>query len=69
MIAISFGLFSLLVRLFWPEGREVLMTYLQPGQESVTQIAFSQLMGNLHQGTAIADALTVFCKEILYEIA
>ena len=69
MIAVSFGLFAVLVRFLWPAGREVMMQYLLPGQESVAQIAFSELLGNLRQGTAMADALTVFCKEILYEIA
>ena len=69
LTALCFGIFALLVRCLWPEGRELLMTYLLPGQQSVTQAAFTEFLVNLRQGSAMVDAFTVFCKEILYEVA
>ena len=69
MIAISFCFFALLVKFFWPEGREVLMGYLLPNKQTVALIAFSEMIENLQQGAIMSEALTVFCKEILYEIA
>lgn len=69
MTSICFVVFALLVRFQWPAGREMLLAYLMPDQQSITQAAFSDFMGNLRKGAAMADALTVFCKDLLYEVA
>ena len=68
MIALSFLIFAWLVQLYWPKGRELLVMQLLPGNPTVVQAAFSDLLVNLRQGQAMADALTVFCREVLYEI-
>ena len=69
MVAICFAAFVCLVRLLWPEGREILASHLLPGEATLAQAAFLELLGNLHNGTGMVESLTVFCLEILHEIA
>ena len=68
LIASGFLIFAWVVRVLWPEGREVLAAWLLPGEAAVTQAAFLALLDNLRNGFGMADSLTVFCREILYEI-
>ena len=68
MIAMSFLLFAWTVRLLWPEGRNLLMKCLLPGDVTRTEAAFIELLRNVRQGFGLADSLTVFCREVLYEI-
>ena len=68
LLAISFGIFALSVRFLWPEGREVIAAAFLPGELSVTQTAFSELLENLRQGVGMGNSLTTFCRNILYEI-
>ena len=68
MIAFSFLVFTGLVRILWPEGRDLLVMSMLPGDLSVTEAAFSSLLDHLRQGSGLVDSLTVFCREVLYEI-
>ena len=42
--------------------------HLLPGDLTCAEAAFSELMENIRYGDGVVDALTVFCKDILYEI-
>ena len=68
MTASFFVCFLWAVNRFWPEGREVLTKYLLPGEPALAQAAFSVLLDNLRHGMGMVESLTVFCREILYEI-
>ena len=68
LAALSFLVFTWIVRFFWADGREVLITYLQPEGLSLAEAAFYNLLENIRQGARIVDSLTVFCQEVLYEI-
>lgn len=52
-----------LVRIFWPEGTAVLQEVLLPGEDA----AFIQLREDIQAGEPIADAVTVFCQQIVRE--
>lgn len=68
LVALSFLIFAWSVRSFWPEGREALASHLLPQNLTVTEIAFANLLEDLRHGEGMVDSLTVFCREILYEI-
>ena len=68
LTALCFLIFVWLVQSLWPEGREVLTKYLLPGEPALAQAAFSVLLDNLRHGMGMVESLTVFCREILYEI-
>ena len=68
LVALSFLVFAWSVRIFWADGREVLTTYLLPDELSLAEAAFYNLLGDIRQGDRIIDSLTVFCREVLYEI-
>ena len=68
LVVLSFLFFALMVRFIWPEGREVLAIHLLPQNQTVTEMALSNLLEDLRHGEQIMDSLTVFCREILYEI-
>ena len=68
LVALSFLIFAWMVRFLWPEGRAVLAMHLLPGDLTCAEAAFSELMDNIRYGDGVVDALTVFCKDILYEI-
>ena len=40
--------------------------FLIPGDPEITTAAAKNMLENLHQGTSVNDAVTVFCKEILH---
>lgn len=69
LTAFSFAAFVCMVRFLWPEGRELLTGFLLPGTPTFAQAAYYDLLENLQQGFGVVDSLTVFCREILYEIA
>lgn len=69
LVAICFTAFACMVRLHWPEGREILAGHLLPGEPTFAQTAFSKFLENLNHGTGMVESLTVFCREILHEIA
>lgn len=65
MIAAAFLVFSLVVRLTWPDGTEVLQSILLPGDLTVTEQAFSVMISDLRDGEPITDAVTVFCQTVI----
>lgn len=67
MIAAAFLLFSIIVRLTWQEGTEIMRQALLPGDLTVTEQAFSEMITDLRQGEPVADAVTVFCRTVLDE--
>lgn len=69
MIAISLFAFAVFVRLFWPNGSDILREYLLPGDLSVAEEAFSDFMNQLHNGEELREAALVFCRTILYEVS
>lgn len=58
-------LFAWTVRQAWPEGREVLRQYLLPGEPTVTEEAFRNMLEDLRQGEPVLDAVSAFCAEIV----
>lgn len=69
MIAVMLLIFVLMVRLTWQEGTAVLQEVLLPGNLTVAQQAFSELVCDLREGERFMDALTFFCRMILDEAA
>lgn len=65
MIAAAFLVFSLVVRVMWQEGTEVLQSILLPVDLTVTEQAFSVMLSDLRGGEPVADAVTVFCRTII----
>ena len=65
MTAVAMVLFVLVVGQFWPRGREVLRDFLLPGEPSVTEQAFSELVSDLSQGIKLEDAVATFCQQII----
>lgn len=63
--AVFFLMFVLVVRLYWPEGRGLLRTFLLPGEPSVTEAAYWSLVANLRQGFPAGEALSAFCQQII----
>ena len=65
MTAVCMILFSLAVGQFWPRGKQVLQEFLLPGEPTVTEEAFSDLVENLYQGMKLEAAMTAFCQQII----
>ena len=65
LTALCILLFSLAAGKFWPDGRMVLQRVFLPGEPSVTEQAFSNMISGLHDGLTLEDAVVVFCQEIL----
>ena len=61
----SFGVFVLLVNLFWDEGRELLLQLVLPGDAQATWNGMLQFSENLRQGLPLELAVQKFCNEIL----
>lgn len=65
LIAAALLVFSLLVRLYWPEGCQKLRSAVMPEAVSGTQAAAEILMKDLKDGTPFTEALTSFCMKII----
>ena len=65
MAAAFLLLFVLVVRQAWPDGAEILREYLLPGERSVTEAAFGEMVTDLQNGQSVGEAVTAFCKEIV----
>lgn len=57
--------FALTVRQAWPEGQEMLRRFLLPGEPTVTEEAFRNMISDLQGGEPLADAVTAFCAQIV----
>lgn len=67
MVVMMFGVFLLIVSVFWQEGRNLLLGLLFSGNLDSTLAALETLSAQLGEGVPLADAVTVFCREILNE--
>ena len=65
LTAICILLFSLAVGKFWPDGRQMLRQYVIPGEPSVTEQAFSDMISELNAGVALEEAVVTFCQQII----
>ena len=65
MTAACLLLFALAVGQFWPRGRDVLRDFLLPGEPTVTEQAFSDLVSDLSQGIKLEEAMAAFCQQII----
>ena len=65
MTAVGMLLFALAVGQFWPRGREVLREFLLPGEPTVTERAFSELVSDLGRGIKLEEAMATFCQQII----
>lgn len=65
LIAAALLVFSLLVRLYWPEGCRKLRMAVMPEAVSETQAAAEMLIKDLKEGNSFAEALTAFCIKII----
>ena len=65
LTAACFLAFCILVRLFWPEGLVMLRDVMLPVEETVTELAFENMLSDLRAGEPMGDALTAFCREVI----
>lgn len=65
LTAICFGIFMMLSNWFWPEGSAFIRDILIPGDDAVTVQAFTNMTEELRSGTAVKEAVTAFCNEVL----
>ena len=65
MTAGFFLLGCILTRLFWPDGLQVMREVLLPGELSVTEQAFSQLVSQLQGGEPVGTAVETFCRYVI----
>lgn len=64
MTGVFFLAFLLLVKSFWPAGLDKLQSMFIPGGAE-NRAAFRQMVAQLRNGTDLADALTVFCRQVI----
>lgn len=65
LTALFLLLFVLLVRQAWPEGTAVLRSMLLPGEPTVTEAAFSEMVIDIQSGEPVREAFTAFCRQIV----
>lgn len=65
LISIALLVFSMLVRLYWPEGCMKMRMAIAPEAVSETQEAAEMLLKDLKDGTPFSKALTTFCMQII----
>jgi len=65
LLTAAFCLFVVGTLYFWPEGREILISMVIPGEDSVTIAAFRNMTGNLRAGAAVGDAIAAFCADVI----
>ena len=67
LTAVCLLLFCFGVRLAWPEGQALLRRIVLPGEMTVTQVAFGDMLEHLKQGYTLGDAVTVFCRQVVQD--
>lgn len=60
-----FLVFAVLTMHFWPEGREILQSWLYLGDVEGTRNALLHMASKLQAGESLPDAIFVFCQDIL----
>lgn len=66
LTAVFLFLFVVTVRICWPQGTEMLRSWLLPGQPGVTEAALFDMMEGLRDGATTGEALTDFCWQIIH---
>lgn len=66
IICIFLLLLALCVRVSWPEGSEMLQNVLISDQLSHDAEAFIQFVEQIWAGEDLAEAVGLFCQEIIY---
>lgn len=59
------GLLILIALFIGAWHRDAVISWIIPGDDHVTIEAAEELIGNLQEGTAVSEALTVFCDRII----
>ena len=67
LMAGFFLVFCIGVRLLWPEGTRLLQSYFLPGDLTVTEAAFSEMISDIRTGNDIGSSVTAFCQRIIDE--
>lgn len=67
LIAGALLLFSISVRLLWPEGAQNLRSLIIPTHLSNTELAFSKLIYEIQNGISLDECLVTFCHRIINE--
>ncbi len=49
--------------------KDILLTYLLPGDASVTASAIHSLINDIKAGQGVEEAVTAFCREIIHNAA
>ncbi|MBQ8834617.1 MAG: hypothetical protein IJ001_06810 [Oscillospiraceae bacterium] len=57
--------FLVFVWTFWPEGREVLLTVLLPGDREATLEAAEVFLDSVQCGLSFGDAAEIFCRQVI----
>ena len=65
LTAVFLLLFVFLVGQAWPEGREVLRRCLIPGEPTVTEALFADMLSEIRAGEPVEEAVTAFCRELM----
>ena len=58
------GLFCAM--LLWPGGREVVRSFLIPGEDAVTVLAFQTMTNDLRSGAGLYEAIYDFCRMVIH---
>lgn len=65
LTAVFLLLFVLLVRQAWPEGTRMARQFLLPGEQTATEAAFADMIGEIQEGESWSDAFSAFCRQIV----
>ena len=65
LTALCMLLFALGVGKFWPDGQRMLREFFLPGEPTVTEQAFSGMIGRLTDGVPLEEAMAAFCQQII----
>ncbi len=66
MLAGTLSLFFFLAVHFWPDGAEVIRSFLIPGEDAVTVQAFQTMTDDLRSGASVSDAVEGFCRFVIH---
>lgn len=64
LTCLFFIFFLLMINIFWQDGAQTLRQMLLPFEEN-TIAAFEELVTDLSSGTALSDAVTAFCQDVI----
>ena len=62
------GIAFLLSMSFWPAGREMVRSFLIPGEDSITMRAFETMTNDLRSGADLYEAFCEFCRMVVHGV-